>query len=111
MASRTRHVRFVARDIAGRERLWARLCPATIGSGEFIISFCAGSRIRFLRQGVDVFVIIETHWRHEDSHMKSWEGSLVKSVCCSMVSSVKIEPREPERRGKMHQMVVTLVFL
>lgn len=64
----------------------------------------------FSRQGVDVFVI-ETHWRHEDSHMKSLEGSLVKSVCCSIVSSVKIEPREPERRGKMHQMVVTLVFL
>lgn len=35
------------------------------------------------------------------SDMKSLEGSLVKSVCCSMFSSVKIEPREPERRVEM----------
>lgn len=99
-------------EISQVENVFGRVCvQPQSGLGRSLFSLCAGSRIRFLHQGVDVFVIIETHWRHVDSHMKSLEGSLVKSVCCSIVSSVRIEPREPERRGKMHQMVVTLVFL
>jgi hypothetical protein len=73
MVARARHhFRFVARDSACRERLWARLCPATVGSGDSLFS-CAESRISFLRKGVDVFVIIETHWEHKDKEMKSLE--------------------------------------
>lgn len=101
----------MARDSA-IENVFERVCvQPQLGLEIHYFHLCGGSRIRVLREGVDVFVIIETHWRHEDSDMKSLEGSLVKSVCCSMISSVKIKPKEPERRGEMHQMVVTLGFL
>lgn len=41
----------MVRDIAGRECLWARLCPATIGSGEIIIFIVRGKQNQIFASG------------------------------------------------------------